>query len=81
MKTYTDGGTDRQDVKREARKVVRHFQHYTSEQRATLAASHRLGPCQRQAVGEVFYTHPAIPGRAFGTRRRAAETAVSLSRR
>lgn len=56
----------------EAKRVVRHFQHYTSQQRADRASSHRLGPRQREAVGEFFYTHPDIPDRAFPTRGAAA---------
>lgn len=56
--------------------VERHFQRYTSEQRANRAASHRLGPRQRQAIGETFFTHPAVPGKAFATPREAAQAAV-----
>lgn len=46
------------------RAVVRHFHRYSPEQRATHAASHRLGHRQRHAVGEHFYTppRPAGPG-------------------
>lgn len=59
------------------REVSRHFQRYTSTQRANRAASHRLGPRQRQAVGEHFYTHPAVPGRGYSSRRAAALAAVA----
>jgi hypothetical protein len=47
---------------------VKHFQPYTSEQRADRAASHRLHYRQKQSAGEVFWTHPAVPGIAFPTR-------------
>lgn len=66
-------------LKAEAKRVVRNFQPYTSEQRANHAASHRLGYRERQAVGRFFYTHPAIPNRAFDTRRAAAQAALSVS--
>lgn len=64
-------------LKAEAKKVVRGFQHYTSTQRADHASSHRLGFCQKQAVGEFCYTHPDVPGLAFPTRKRAAQAALS----
>jgi len=65
------------DAYRQAmRQTTRHFQHYTSEQRADRASSHRLGPRQRLAVGEYFYTHPDVPGRSFPRRSRAARSAV-----
>ena len=57
--------------KREKRRVVRHFQHYAPEQRANHAASYRLGHLKRSALGEYFYTHPDVPGRAFPTRKAA----------
>ena len=66
-------------LKAEAKRVLRGFQPYTSEQRANHAASHRLGHRQREAVGEAFYTHPDIPNRAFPSRRAAAEAGVALS--
>jgi hypothetical protein len=66
-------------LKAELAKVVRNFQRFTSEQRATHASSHRLGHRQRQSVGETFYTHPSIPNVAFPTRRRAAEAALAQS--
>jgi hypothetical protein len=62
----------------EARRVVRHFQRFTPEQRADHASSGRLGHRQRQAVGEFFYVHPDLPGRAFPTRRAAARAALRL---
>jgi hypothetical protein len=64
----------------EAKRVTRHTQRYTPEQRATQAASHRLGPRQRQAVGEHFYTHPDVPGRAFSTRGQAARAGLAARR-
>lgn len=60
----------------ERKRVVRHFQRYSAEQRANLAASHRAGPRQRTAVGEHFYTHPAVRGIAFPTRDRAARAGL-----
>lgn len=58
------------------RRAVRHFQHYTSEQRAGMASSHRLGYRQRAAIGSVFWTHPDVPGTTFPTRARAARAAA-----
>ena len=63
----------------EARRVVRHFQRFTAEQRTDRAASHRLGHRQRQAVGDQFFTHPDLPGRSFNTRRAAARAATGGS--
>ena len=60
----------------ERKRVVRNFQAYTSEQCANHAASFRLGYQQRKAVGEFFYTHPDVPGKAFGTRKMAALAAL-----
>ena len=37
--------------------ITKHFQRYTSEQRASRAASHRLGHRAKEAVGEYFYTN------------------------
>jgi hypothetical protein len=64
------------DLKRERRRVVRCFQHYTSEQRADRASSHRLGHRQRTAVGHYYYTHPDVPNLAFPTRTAAARAAL-----
>lgn len=64
-------------LKAEMKRVVRHFQPYTHEQRADLAASFRLGYRQRQSTGHHFYTHPDIPGRAFDRRKQAAEAALA----
>jgi hypothetical protein len=63
-------------LKAETKLVVRNFQGYTSNQRADHAASSRLGYQQRKAVGEFFYTHPAVPGVAFATRKQAALAAL-----
>lgn len=71
-----DGANFDAAVKAESKKVVRIFQSFTSEQRANHASSHRLGHRQRQAVGEFFYVHPAIPDRAFPTRSAAARAAL-----
>lgn len=64
-------------LKAEAKKVVRCFQSYSSEQRANHAASFRLGHRQREAVGHFFYTHPDVPGVAFDTRGAAARAALA----
>ena len=64
-------------IKAERKKVFRCFQPYSSETRANHASSHRLGHRQRESVGEFFYTHPAIPNRAFLTRKAAAIAAVT----
>lgn len=61
----------------ERKRVVRCFNRYSSEQRANHAASFRLGHRQREAVGEFFYTHPDVPGRAFPTRKAAAMAALN----
>ena len=65
-------------LKAEAKRCVKCFQHYTSEQRANHAASHRLGHRQRQAVGEHYWVHPDIPNRAFSTRKAAAMAALDV---
>jgi hypothetical protein len=63
-------------LKAEAKKVIRHFQKYSHEQRADLAANFRAGYQQRRAVGEFFYSHPAVPNRAFPTRGAAARAGL-----
>jgi hypothetical protein len=55
--------------------VARHFCRYTSEQRADMAAWHRLGPVQRYAVGHYFWTTEYAPGVGFDTRGRAVDKA------
>lgn len=60
-------------LKAEIKRCVRGFHRHSSETRADLAASFRLGPRQRQSIGEVFWTHPDVPGLCFPTRKRAAE--------
>jgi hypothetical protein len=57
--------------------VTRHFQHYTPEQRADLAASHVVGPRRKQALGEYFYTNELEQGIAYPT---AKEAKVGLHR-
>lgn len=54
-----------------AYKPIRYFQRYTPEQRADRAASFRLGPVQRDHVGEYCYVHPLRPDRAFPSPSRA----------
>jgi hypothetical protein len=61
----------------EARRVVRHFQRYTAEQRANHASAHTLGHQQKESLGEAFYTHPDVPGRSFDTRGSAARAGLS----
>ncbi|MEH3063840.1 MAG: hypothetical protein PGN33_14225 [Methylobacterium radiotolerans] len=63
-------------LKAETKRVVRCFQHYGSEVRANHQASHRLGHRQRESVGEFFYVHPDLPGRAFSKRKFAAAAAL-----
>jgi hypothetical protein len=58
------------------RRVVRHFEHYTSEQRSNMMASHRLGYQQKRAISEPFYTHPDVPGLAYSTRGEAARAGL-----
>lgn len=64
-------------LKAEAKRVVRNWQPYSSDQRANHGASHRLGHRQRTADGHHFYTHPDVPNRAFDTRGAAARAALS----
>lgn len=66
-------------LKSEAKKVIRCFEVFKSDQRANHAASHRLGHRQRQAVGRFYYVHPAIPGIAFDTRGAAARQALEAA--
>jgi hypothetical protein len=69
-------GPSPEEVRAEARRVVRHLQRYTPEQRADRTASHRLGHLQRRSIGEYFYTHPDVPGVAFPRRHLAARAAL-----
>jgi hypothetical protein len=55
---------------------VKIFQRYTSEQRASHAASHRLGHVQKHRVGEFFWYVPSIPDIAFATRKAALRAVV-----
>lgn len=64
-------------LKAERKKVVRCFHKHSSETRANLAASFRLGYQQRAEIGQFFYVHPAIPNRAFGTRGAAAAAGLA----
>ena len=61
----------------ERKLVVRCFHRHSSETRANLQSSFRLGHRQRESVGEFFYTHPAVPNRAFPTRKAAALAAMN----
>lgn len=60
---------------RRANPATRCFQRYSNIDRADMAASHRMGHRQREAIGEFFYTHPLVPGLAFPTRTRAEQAA------
>lgn len=64
-------------IRAERKRVVRCFHAFTSEQRANLAASHRLGHRQRAAIGQFFYVHPGFPGTAFATRKAAVMAALA----
>lgn len=57
-------------------RATKHFQPFTSEQRTNQAASFRLTRGRRESIGVVFWTHNAVPGIAFPTRK-AAETAAA----
>lgn len=69
------------DEYRRAFPAVRVFQRYTSDERASHAASRRLGPRQRAAVGEFFYTHPHAPGLAFPSAAAARRAGQEQARR
>jgi hypothetical protein len=64
-------------LKAEMKRVTRCFQSYTSEQRANHADSFKLGIRQRHAVGEFYYVHPDVPGKAFPRRKLAATYAMT----
>jgi hypothetical protein len=64
---------------REKKRVTRHFQRYSPEERARHAASHRLGPRQKTSAGSYFFTHPELPGRAYASRGEAARAAVDAA--
>lgn len=63
---------------RQAYPAIRCFQRYTAEDRASHRASRRLGPRAKERVGEFFYVHPMIPGRAFATAKAATTAAFNL---
>lgn len=58
-------------LKAEMKRVVRCYQAYTPEQRSNHDTL-KLGIRQRKTFGEFYYVHPALPDRAFPTRKRAA---------
>jgi|TARA_E500000318_G_scaffold110111_1_gene124722 hypothetical protein len=64
-------------IRAEAKRVVRNFQPYSSDTRAMHASSTRIGHRKRQSVGEYFYTHPEIPNIAFDQKKKAAFAALS----
>lgn len=63
---------------RKAHPATRCFQPYTSDERAGLAASHRVGHRRRHAVGEFFYVHEMVPDRAYGTAKAATTAAYEV---
>lgn len=65
---------------RKAHPAVRSFQHYTPDQRADVASSHRLTSKRRQSIGEYFYTHPMMPGVAYPTAKAATTAAFNAWR-
>jgi hypothetical protein len=67
-------------LKDEAKKVVRQFHRYSTDQVSTLA-SHRRTSSSRKCIdrGEFFYTHPDLPGVCFRSRGAAANAAISLA--
>lgn len=60
-------------LKAESARVVRHWRRSSPEEWA-LQASASLK--YRAPEGHYFYVHPAIPNKAFPTRKRAAEAAL-----
>lgn len=67
-------------LKEEAKKVVRVFHQFNTDQRATHAASRSLGYRQRKAEGQFFYMHPAFPKKGFSTRKQAAMAGLTLNK-
>lgn len=63
-------------LKAERKRVTRCFHRHSSETRADLAASFRLGYQQRLSTGDFFYVHPAFPNTAFRTQGEAARAAL-----
>ena len=55
--------------------ATRNFQPFDSEQRANIAASHRLGFRQRKSVGQYFYTHELCGNISFFTAKQAVTNA------
>lgn len=54
----------------------RGFHRYSSYDRADMMSSHRLGHRQKERTGEAFWTHLAVPGLCFPTRKRALDAAA-----
>lgn len=54
----------------------RGFHRYSSYDRADMMSSHRLGHRQKERMGEAFWTHLAVPGLCFPTRKRALDAAA-----
>jgi len=64
-------------LKAEMKKVIRCFNAYSSDQRASNAANFRMGYQQRRSIGDFYYVHPDVPNVAFPTRTRAAQHALT----
>lgn len=62
-------------LKAEMKRVVRHWQSYSTESR-TIMASASLK--YRSPAGKYFYVHPTLPKVAFQKRKLAAEAAMTL---
>ena len=62
-------------LKAERKRVVRCFQHYTTDQICNLAVG-RASRVRLMNRGEFFYMHPDLPNVAFDTRGQAAEAAL-----
>lgn len=59
----------------------RGFHRHTSQERADLRASFRLGRLQRESIGEAFWTHPYCPGVCFPTKTDAYRAALRTLQR
>ena len=64
-------------IEEEAAKVRRVWQRYSHEERANVRDSWRLGIRQREALGQYYYVHPALPDRAYRSRKQAALAALA----
>lgn len=65
-------------LKAEMKKVVRQFQHFTTDQMSLLLST-RNNRTKCANRGEFFYTHPNVPGICFRSRSHAAEYAMRIT--